>query len=522
MAFAEYSLAARDRRYLSLNSNKVGDAHPVISPLDETHLGRYHEFRARRALYYVGVAFLSLGLGVALARFRISMVIGALFGFLSMTCILLRPWWGLILYTVVFLTRPAELYPALAPLRLEKIIGSITVIGLFAAQYHREGRLRLDGSRQTKFLGLLLIAAIASAPLAYWRSAAIDGVMTMMKAGAFYLMVILLVETRKRLHIFIATFVVLTSYLAASSLYTYLTGGAITAQGIQRAVGLTSAGGNPNFLGTTVACVFPLLLLMSFHKPLRWLRVPAAAGAALMVITLSTTGSRASVLGFLAGLACLWWLSPRRMITGLAGLMLLILGLAILPEQYKERYATITHSKLDASSEGRIESWKAGMQMLGDRPLFGVGIENYMPAHAEYSKGKTHLDAHNMYVLTLAEMGLLGALAFFGLLIEMVRLNRRVAHVLESEPNWRFEWLVTNGIFAGFIVLLIAGFFGNSFTRRDWYVFGGIDLAILRCYLRSLPKPGTAAATAPRATSVSQQPSPVGASRPGNGLWHKI
>ena len=61
----------------------------------------------------------------------------------------------------------------------------------------------------------------------------------------------------------------------------------------------------------------------------------------------------------------------------------------------------------DLSTEMRYEAWSSGLQMFHDNPLFGVGARNFDHHH--------WLTAHNSYVLTLAEMGIIGLFLFITL-----------------------------------------------------------------------------------------------------------
>jgi len=369
-------------------------------------------------------------------------------------------------------------------------------VALFFLQHRSEGRVSIDGSKQSRFLYLFVLAVLLSIPLAYWGSKAIEGFVDIIKILVFYVLVVHLVNTRKRLKDFVWTFSLLTAYLAGNSLYAYFTGNLKFAQGIERAVGQTSAGGDPNHLGATMASAFPLFFLLVRQKALGWKRITFAGGLPLLIITMSITGSRSALLGFLGCAVYLWWTSSRRVMFGIVGLSILVGGYLLLPQQYQQRYSTMTETELDASSQSRINTWKAGIRMIMDRPLFGVGIRCFGVAHGmNYSPSyqRSWLESHNLYLQVPAEIGLVGALFFFAFLIEFLRLNRRTAKLLANhDSDWSYEQTVLRAVFAGCIVLLITGVFGHSLTRRTWYLYGALGLATFRIYLdyiTNLPHP---------------------------------
>ena len=341
-----------------------------------------------RILFVLALILISAAAGVALVRFPTHITIGLVAAAVVAGAILVKPLAGLLLFTCMFLIRPGELYPPLNDLHLERFVGGLTLASMFLAQYRREGRILIDRSRQTTLLTVFLLAVLLSVPLAYWRGGAMTGFSEMLKLVIFYLLIVHLLDTRKRLRIFVGVYSALLVYIALTAFGGYLHGAAFFAQGIDRAVGDTSVANNPNQLGTTMAVTFPLLLLLALHRPLGWRRIPCAFAALLALATMAVTGSRASLLGFLGGVACLCWMSRRRVLLGTLGILLLVAGFAILPDQYQTRYSTITNQALDGSSQGRLSTWLAGVRMVMDRPVFGVGINCFGTAHAaNYSSG---------------------------------------------------------------------------------------------------------------------------------------
>jgi len=440
----------------------------------------------KRISWFLLAFLLSAGAGVALVHFDPLLIVGFVLGSLAVLTILARPFWGLLFYTCLFLIRPAELYPALAPLHLERVVGIVSLGAMFLAQHRRDGKILIDGSRQSMLLLLFVLAVILSIPFSYWRTAAVDGFVEVTKIVIFYFLVVQLIDTRARLKAFVILLSLLILYIGGSAFVSYQQGTTFYAQGIDRAIGQTSAAGDPNQLGTTVAAAIPLFVLLALQRPLGWMRALFAGGTVLLVATLAITGSRASLLGFLGGLGFLWWISKRRLLVGFMAVLLLAAGFMLLPDQYQTRYSSITEDELDASSQGRIDAWKKGVQMVLDRPLFGVGITNFGTAHAiAYSPESrpSYLQAHSLYVQVAAELGLIGAAIFFAFMFEFLRLNRSLAGKLAATAGrWRFEHAILQALFAGFIVLLITGVFGHSLLRRTWYIYAAIGASILRLY----------------------------------------
>ena len=83
-----------------------------------------------------------------------------------------------------------------------------------------------------------------------------------------------------------------------------------------------------------------------------------------------------------------------------------------------------------ASDEGRLFFQKIAFKMIQDRPLIGIGYKNYVKAMPRYSRRPLAQDklfpVHNIYLLVLAETGLLGLIALIDFLITVLWRCRRV------------------------------------------------------------------------------------------------
>jgi len=128
-----------------------------------------------------------------------------------------------------------------------------------------------------------------------------------------------------------------------------------------------------------------------------------------------------------------------------------------------------------------IDAWKAGVRMVIDRPLFGVGAGCFSFAHAEgYSSAqRSYLNAHNLIVQLFAETGFVGGVLFIGFVVAFVVTTRRAARIFRGRGDaWRFEAGIAEGLTAGVVFLLAASMFGHSLYRSTWYIFAAVGLAL--------------------------------------------
>lgn len=444
----------------------------------------------RDAGYLILAIILSVIGGVAVVRLNPLFALGAVGCATVAYVVVTRPFFGLLLYTVLFWWRPGQLYPAVSGLHLERVVGALALFGMFLEQHQQNRRIAIDGTRPTRVLLCMLLSVAISAVYAYRPAIALDAAIDFVKLVAWYLLIVQLVNSRLRLRLFLGLWFGCVGKIALDSMRAYFFGGyAKYAQGITRAIGQSDAGGDPNHLAATMSATIPMLLLFSFYKPLRWLRLPAALGVLLLTLTMSLTGSRSGLIGFFGGLLFLWWHSRRRLLVGLIGAAIIGGGLTVLPDQYKTRYETIGSKKLDGSSQGRLNVWKIGMRIAADHPITGIGIGCFSAAHADLYSADFERDplvAHSLYVEVFSELGVLGALAFFAFVFETLRSSLGARRVLRSEGEaWRGEELVLLGVSAGVSLLLLTGIFGTNFARHTWYVYGALSAAVMRIHADS-------------------------------------
>jgi probable O-glycosylation ligase (exosortase A-associated) len=440
--------------------------------------------RARKLLFALTALLVSVASGYVLVHYPVVMLVGVLVMIAATGLIVFRPFVGLIFYSFLFILQPGELFPILGALHLERVVGALTLVGIALIMLRRHGQLMVDTSPQTRWLWIFAGAILLSVPFSYWRGQALGRFMEMMKIIGFYIMIVNLIDTRKRLRIFVWTYLVLMLWLAASSMFNYFTGHFLFAQGIDRAVGLTSSGGGPNEMGTSMSVTLPLFLLL-IRGERRWIgKLAALLGAGTCVTAMVLTGSRASLLGCVAGLIVIWWGSRRRALGAVVGVIGLCAMFVLMPQQYKTRYETVAQSHLDGSSHYRLITWMTGLSMVADRPLFGVGAGCFGAARAEsYSSGlhRSYIESHSLYIQVLAELGIVGAFCFFTFCRRFMRQNREAAALLRADrARWRWEEALAQALFTGFIVLFVSGVFGHSLFRRTWYIYAALGLVLAR------------------------------------------
>ncbi|NNF05620.1 MAG: hypothetical protein HKN21_02555 [Candidatus Eisenbacteria bacterium] len=437
--------------------------------------------RAKTAVLFIAFALFCALVGFNMAFFPPLFIFGALGGILFGSVVLLRPFVGVVLYAALFFLRPAEMFPVLSTLHLERILGLLTLIAMCFEMYRKDGHIYLDHSKQTKWLWGFVFVLAVTIPTSYWPGRTSEVLFNFLKTMAFYLMIVQLVNTRARLKVFTFTYIAFIAYVGFGAIRSFMAGGFMHAQGIDRAVGETSAGGDPNSLAVTLGTTLPFVLAyMGIFRSL-WARLLLLLCGSIFLWGLGLSGSRSGVLGLMTAFFVYWLLSKRKLLLGFVGAFALLLAFFALPESYQNRYRTITSSELDESSQLRLSTWGAGMRMVLDRPILGVGPGAFGSAHFKY-RG-SWLQPHSLYVQVPAEMGLVGLFVFGGFIVAVIGLNRRTYRMMKDKEGWDLEKGVLQATFIGFCFLFASSIFGHSLFRYTWYFYAALNLAVLRVFL---------------------------------------
>lgn len=206
---------------------------------------------------------------------------------------------------------------------------------------------------------------------------------------------------------------------------------------------------------------------------------PAVALPALFV-ALAATMSRNVWVG--TGVAIGALLSARRRVLLVALPLLLLIAGAVAPSSVRER-ALSMFDPHQASNRDRVAMLKAGVAMVKDHPVFGVGMNMVPKVYLQYrtpdavdsadAKGpETRSHLHNVPMQLAAERGLIALAMWLWFVVVAARdLWRRMKH--GPAPA------VAAAGFAALIAMLVAGLFEHN--------FGDSEFLILLLTLMSLP-----------------------------------
>lgn len=220
--------------------------------------------------------------------------------------------------------------------------------------------------------------------------------------------------------------------------------------------------------------LFPLSFVTAFlfapHMT-RSTRVVVTLGWGLMVFALLFSLTRGIWLAYGCVLVGGGLIRGERALVGAAG-ALLICGLFLVSAGTGVRERAREGFDLNAAANiARSQIWRANLDMIQERPVFGWGYGNYKqfraPYYARYPQADTDAHAHNVYLQIWVESGLLGLGAFVFLFAGILRKGWQIYGALSSEPlkSWTLG-----------ILLSVVGFLIGGLTQHN---FGDAEVAIV-------------------------------------------
>ena len=224
--------------------------------------------------------------------------------------------------------------------------------------------------------------------------------------------------------------------------------------------------GQANELGAFLAMYAPVVLVSALFLSKGLLRFALLGLLLLGAAALVYTESRACLLALPIGL-CLMLCASGRSGYGFVGLLLVTVIWAfpsLLPERVTARFEATykedslgTGVQLEESAASRIVIWQGALQMASEHPL-GIGFAQFSGEIRNYAAiTKYASDAHNYYLLTWAEFGLIG---FIVLLCLLYRMLANAWTLARHGPD-HFARSLGLGLWASLIATLVVNCFGS-------------------------------------------------------------
>lgn len=384
--------------------------------------------------------------------------------FAALPFALLRPYYGLLLFTwLAYMRAPDLAWGPARSFRFSLIVGCVMFLGWFL--FDRRPFLLRD-RRNGYMIGLAAMVAISYLLAPFKTEGNTSKFVEFLKVIAVALFTTGQLDSKSRLR---TIMLVMTLSFAF-----YGVKGGVWGLILQDARIIRGPGGlllDNNDFSLAMVMNLPFLHYLAFTEQNRHFRNFLRAATLLTVMTIVMTGSRG---GFLA-MAVVFFamvLKSRYKQYALPGALAgALVFLAVIPDHYRERLASIrTAAEDDASAIGRLKAWAVAWEMIKANPSFGVGFRNFTYRYREHdpsSEGSIVRVAHNSYLQIWSETGTFALLFFLGSIGSSILLLRRIQrrNRVRDGPVWV-------GHYAAAIEVSLYGYLmGAMFLNRGHFDF---------------------------------------------------
>jgi len=352
-----------------------------------------------------------------------------------------------LLYTAVSLLSPADLFPSLAPYRIMIWLAALAVLASFPKFFSPRW---LKSPHIFLMIGFMISMGL-SRLFNGWVGGPVSAVIEFLPSALIFFLLLWNVTSVNHVRILSIVLLLAAVYAVGRGMigyhmtnifdpYTEFQPQRVDDAAEAEKLGLMESGGrygflrirslgvlnDPNDFAQYLLIMLPLLL--PFWKKGEWAGnlFKCWLPAGMLLYGMYLTSSRGGLLGLLVLL--LFFLASRLTLKRIVLLTPLLAGCVLLATA-----AGRGISVNEDSAQGRINAWSDGIGMFKSSPLWGVGYGQFTAFHER--------TAHNSFVLSLSELGLLGTFFWVGLIYVCVRYLRwfRLEHEAGSDAaRWAF------------------------------------------------------------------------------------
>lgn len=369
---------------------------------------------------------------------------------------------GLLLYVTCIYLRPGEWITSLQGSQMFDIIAGATIIFWVLSPKAKKGLVNVP---QNIFILVFLLISIFSQLSRLYFGGALSAFVDFGKIVILYFFIVNLVDSVKKLKIFIGLLIILTLLLAIQGIMQYHTGyGWANQPMIEDRITWIGTFADPNVLAVTYLTMLPVSMMYVFEKYNIILKTLNFFVSGTLLWGIYCTNSRGGIIAVMA-IIFLFFKNRFKNIFGLFVGTVLIISVFIFATPRMKGI-----SAEDESAYNRIVSWADGLQMLKQSPLLGVGYRMF--TEDEF------YTAHNTFILCVAETGLVGLFFWLALLCSSFKGLSLVMNSNKEITKNGYLISIANAVNVSLIGHLVGIFFLSRLYHEPLYILIAFSAAI--------------------------------------------
>lgn len=400
-------------------------------------------------------------------------------GTLIAALIFASPYIGLLLYLGFIYLRPPDVYPALAPYHVTRVVALLLLVSFFFRTFSTRGRKESVPIQTSLFVGWLLLIILSAIP--GWWQYSLEYFYEMLKIFLAFYLITKIVDTESRFRGLVWTLLLLNAVLAFDAVLTYF-----GLSGMTRIGGFSGAYfGNAGDFAAMINLMVPIAFMLLWAEKKLLPKLGALLCLILLVGAIVASQARSAGILSLAVVICvLVLLSRKSTIKGFksGSIIISILLLAVVIFLGSSAFWTRISTSFDLSQQNavhRIELMKAGGRMFVSSPLLGIGVGMFKDRVLEFSNWIELKDytVHNIFILAAAELGIGGVICLVLLIYYSIRDSWSTYAKLSIQNPNLWSCSIALGILVAVLAFPIVGMFQVILYYPPPYFLIGLAVA---------------------------------------------
>lgn len=451
-------------------------------------------------LVWLGIAFISLCLGLSLLIFPWYIVLLLFLGACLAISIFFNLFIGLIIFLIGAYLHPTGQFAVLQAFNLARNLAfGILFIYLFHTLVYRDFSI-VKSTQNFLLLGYIFMMFcsvfkhfdISFPPFLEFAS----------KVVILYFAVTNFVKTPKHCLIIVWLLVVLAVISSSAAVFQFAHKiGLPGTGGIVRAYGITH---NPNVLATELMIVVSVIISLFVTYQSKAVKGISLVFLVIVILGIIFTYSRAGFLGLCLVVFLSFWRFYLRnhksfVVLAFSTMILFVAILAIIPfipQDYWARVETVSDTT-EISIRSRLDAYAIGLGIMLDHPIIGSGYEFFkyefwdrIHTSAVVETKSPLLHAHNMFINTGAEIGIFGLL-FLSLLIFYSWRDLRKAQALFLKANNTLFSNLAQSLEISLIGFIVLNLFSSHTYLMIFWILIAMSVVFKKIALLQVQKNGT-------------------------------
>jgi probable O-glycosylation ligase (exosortase A-associated) len=358
-----------------------------------------------------------------------------------------KPYIGIVIFTLLLYFSP-ESHGVGSCVRVSVYVFFLTVISWLIHGIN-EKKLNIKWPSQLVIIGILSLWMFMITQTAHISTEeSLSCSIKFFNAFISCFLITAIVNSQKKLNILIAANIFGVTYFSLNGFYSFLTGGDV------KGIFLDN-----NSLAHLLVMFFPFAIAMIFY-PNKWVML---WGYGLVLMEISTIIIANSRAGFLGLTGVLLWMFFQGLfefkwkMVGIIGIIFVLAAGIVFGTKVGEvcikRAQTIKNYQQDeGSAMKRIYLWQAGIEMMKDHPIVGVGLNNFKFTFPEYNPYLKPQTTHSTYIQLGSECGIPGLGLYLLLLIFHFKATFDIRRNVDKNSFIAYNCIALNAGIIGHII----------------------------------------------------------------------